>query len=98
MAGQRAARGARQAHAVQHAGARRQQRTQLPTASRRDTNLIPVSDVICQIVSGELDAAVVARDEQVIAFLDHRPVFKGHVLVAPTRHVDTLLSLPSDLM
>jgi histidine triad (HIT) family protein len=59
---------------------------------------VPVSDVICQIVSGELDAAVVARDEQVIAFLDHRPVFKGHVLVAPTRHVDTLLSLPDNLM
>src|SRR6188508_1979881 len=58
---------------------------------------MPVSDVICQIVSGELEAAVVARNEQVIAFLDHRPVFKGHVLVAPTRHVDTLLSLPSDL-
>ena len=57
-----------------------------------------MSDVICQIVSGELEAAVVARNEQVIAFLDHRPVFKGHVLVAPTRHVDTLLSLPSDLM
>jgi histidine triad (HIT) family protein len=59
---------------------------------------MPVSDVICQIVSGELDAAVVTRDDQVIAFLDHRPVFKGHVLVAPTRHVDTLLTLPSNLM
>ena len=58
---------------------------------------MPVSDVICQIVSGELDAAVVARNEQVIAFLDHRPVFKGHVLVAPIRHVDTLLTLPSEL-
>jgi histidine triad (HIT) family protein len=57
-----------------------------------------VSDVICQIVSGELDAAIVARNDQVIAFLDHRPVFKGHVLVAPTRHVDTLLTLPDDLM
>jgi histidine triad (HIT) family protein len=65
---------------------------------RRDTNLIAVSDVICQILSGEVDAAIVARNEQVIAFLDHRPVFKGHVLVAPIRHVDTLLSLPSDLM
>jgi histidine triad (HIT) family protein len=65
---------------------------------RYGINLVPVSDVICQIVSGELDAAVVARDDDVIAFLDHRPVFKGHVLVAPTRHVDTLLTLPSDLM
>jgi histidine triad (HIT) family protein len=59
---------------------------------------MPVDDVICQIVSGELNAAIVARDDQVIAFLDHRPVFKGHVLVAPTRHVDTLLTLSSDLM
>jgi histidine triad (HIT) family protein len=59
---------------------------------------MPVSDVICQIVKGELDAAVVARDQEVIAFLDHRPVFKGHVLVAPTRHVETLLSLPGELM
>ena len=59
---------------------------------------MPVSDVICQIVNGELDAAVVTRDEQMIAFLDHRPVFKGHVLVAPTHHVDTLLTLPGNLM
>ena len=59
---------------------------------------MPVSDVICQIVGGELDAAVVARNDQVIAFLDHRPVFKGHVLVAPIRHIETLLSLPDELM
>jgi len=54
--------------------------------------------VICQIISGELDAAVVARNEHVIAFLDHRPVFKGHVLVAPIRHVETLLDLPQSLI
>ena len=66
--------------------------------ARNGISLIPVSDVICQIVSGELDAAVVAREEEVIAFLDHRPVFKGHVLVAPTRHVENLLDLPSGLM
>ena len=59
---------------------------------------MPVSDVICQIISGELDAAVVARNEHVIAFLDHRPVFKGHVLVAPIRHVETLLDLPQSLI
>ena len=53
---------------------------------------------MCQIVAGELDAAVVLRTEEVIAFLDHRPVFKGHVLVAPVRHIDTLLDLPAELM
>ncbi len=57
-----------------------------------------MSDIVCQIVRGELDAEVVHRDEEVIAFLDHRPVFKGHVLVAPVEHVDTLLELPQSLM
>lgn len=57
-----------------------------------------VSDIICQLVRGELEAGVVLQTEQVIAFLDHRPVFKGHVLVAPVAHVDTLLDLPEQLM
>lgn len=57
-----------------------------------------VTDIVCQIAAGELAAAVVARTEDVVAFLDHRPVFKGHVLVAPVAHVDTLLDLPTELM
>ena len=57
-----------------------------------------VTDIVCQIVRDEIEAAVVHRDEQVVAFLDHRPVFKGHVLVSPVTHVDTLLELPADLM
>ena len=55
-------------------------------------------DIVCQIVRGELDAAVVLRTEEVVGFLDHRPVFKGHVLLSPVRHVDTLLDLPDELM
>jgi histidine triad (HIT) family protein len=60
--------------------------------------LAAVTDIVCQIVAGELDAAVVVRDDDVVAFLDHRPVFKGHVLVSPVRHVDDLLDLPTELM
>jgi histidine triad (HIT) family protein len=55
-------------------------------------------DVFCRIGRGDLDAAVVLRTDDVVAFLDHRPVFKGHVLVAPLRHVETLLDLPQDLI
>lgn len=55
-------------------------------------------DVVCKIVRGELDAAVVLRTDELIGFLDHRPVFKGHVLLSPVRHVDTLLDLPAELM
>ena len=57
-----------------------------------------MTDIVCQIVRDEIEAAVVHRDEQVVAFLDHHPVFKGHVLVAPVAHVDTLLDLPAELM
>jgi histidine triad (HIT) family protein len=57
-----------------------------------------VTDVFCEIGRGDVAAAVVARTSDLIAFLDHRPVFKGHVLIAPIRHVDTVLDLPSDLM
>ena len=55
-------------------------------------------DVVCQVVRGTLDAAVVLRTDDVIAFLDIHPVFKGHVLVCPVRHVDTLLDLGQDQM
>jgi histidine triad (HIT) family protein len=57
-----------------------------------------VTDVFCQIAGGEVSAAVVARTDDLIAFLDHRPVFKGHTLIAPIRHIDTLLDLPLTLM
>jgi histidine triad (HIT) family protein len=60
---------------------------------------VPVTDdVFCQIGRGDLDAGVVLRTPDVVAFLDHRPVFKGHVLIAPLRHVETLLDLPQSLM
>jgi histidine triad (HIT) family protein len=42
-------------------------------------------------VAGDLSASVVLRDDDVCAFLDGRPVFKGHVLVVPRVHVGTFL-------
>ncbi len=33
-----------------------------------------------------------------MVFLDSRPVFKGHVLVVPRRHVATLADLPDGLL
>lgn len=56
------------------------------------------ADIFCQIIAGTLDTEVVWRDDTVVAFLDHRPVFKGHVLVCPARHVESLLDLPGELM
>ena len=54
--------------------------------------------VFCRIVAGEVAAHVVLDEPDVVAFLDHRPVFKGHTLVVPRRHVVTLPDLPPDLV
>jgi histidine triad (HIT) family protein len=48
-----------------------------------------VACVFCSIVSGEIPASFVLRSDSVLAFLDARPVFKGHVLVIPRAHVPT---------
>jgi histidine triad (HIT) family protein len=51
--------------------------------------------VFCSIVSGETAAHVVLDDDVVLAFLDVRPLFPGHVLVVPRAHVETLTDLPA---
>lgn len=48
----------------------------------------------CDIVSGTVPAEIVWRDEDSIAFLDHRPLFPGHVLLIPAKHVIALADLP----
>ena len=53
-----------------------------------------VGCIFCQIVSGEAEASIVTHGEGVCAFLDVRPLFKGHVLVTPETHVETLGDLP----
>ena len=52
----------------------------------------------CRILDGAEPAAFVAQDERCVAFLDRRPVFYGHTLVVPRRHVDTLPELPAELL
>ena len=53
--------------------------------------------VFCSIVAGEVQADVVLDEPDLVAFLDRRPVFKGHVLLVPRQHVETLLDLPAEL-
>lgn len=52
-----------------------------------------VACVFCDVIDGTVEAHVVWRDEVAVAFLDHRPVFPGHTLIVPTRHVVTLPDL-----
>ena len=50
--------------------------------------------LFCSIAARDVDADIVLETEELVAFLDHRPVFKGHVLLVPREHVVTLPDLP----
>ncbi|MCY7399945.1 MAG: HIT family protein [Nocardioides sp.] len=51
--------------------------------------------VFCQIIGREIPGHVVLETDHLLAFLDTRPVFKGHVLLVPREHVETLPDLPA---
>jgi histidine triad (HIT) family protein len=51
--------------------------------------------VFCTIIAGGAEADVVLDEPEVLAFLDRRPVFKGHILLVPRDHVVTLPDLPA---
>jgi histidine triad (HIT) family protein len=52
--------------------------------------------VFCRLLSGEWPAAFVHRDARVAAFMDAGQVNDGHVIVATTRHVETIYDLDDD--
>jgi histidine triad (HIT) family protein len=54
--------------------------------------------LFCRIIRGETPAQVVLDEPEVLAFLDIRPLFPGHVLVVPKRHAETLTDLPPGLV
>lgn len=49
--------------------------------------------LFCKIVGGDLDAEIVYRDDDVVAFRDINPQAPTHVLVVPTKHVATINDL-----
>ncbi|NKZ04778.1 HIT family protein [Actinomadura latina] len=56
------------------------------------------SCVFCEIVKGERPAHVVLDAPDVMAFLDMRPLFKGHTLLVPRAHFETLTDLPGEFL
>lgn len=52
--------------------------------------------IFCKIVDGKIPAAKVYEDDTVISFLDILPANKGHCLVIPKKHYETLLDIPDE--
>jgi histidine triad (HIT) family protein len=51
--------------------------------------------VFCAIARGETPAVMILQTERLLAFLDHRPLFRGHTLLIPRVHLRLLSDLPA---
>lgn len=51
----------------------------------------------CKIIRGEIPAEKVLETDDAVAFLDIRPVIRGHVLLVPKEHHADLTDLPEAL-
>ena len=54
--------------------------------------------IFCKIIAGEIPCSKIYEDENVLAFLDIGPVNKGHALVIPKEHHETITDLPDELL
>ena len=56
------------------------------------------SCVFCRIAQKQVPASLVYEDETVVAFLDIRPLNKGHSLVIPKEHYTNIFDIPQELV
>ncbi len=54
--------------------------------------------IFCKIVKGEIPSYKVYEDDKALAFLDIGPVNKGHTLIIPKEHHETVLDMPDELL
>jgi histidine triad (HIT) family protein len=52
--------------------------------------------IFCSILSGQLPSAQVYKDPNFLVIMDKYPINRGHTLVIPTKHYDTLLHMPPE--
>ena len=64
-------------------------------AAPDDTRDSAASCVFCAIIRGEASAVVITETEHLLAFLDIRPLFRGHTLLVPKAHLRLLSDLPA---
>ncbi len=54
--------------------------------------------IFCAIAAGSAPATVIDSDEHTVAFLDINPGTRGHALVIPRRHSESLYEVPGEDM
>lgn len=53
--------------------------------------------IFCRIVRGTLPSTKIFEDDDMIAFMDFKPITKGHVLIIPKKHTELLTELDDKL-
>lgn len=53
--------------------------------------------IFCKIVNGDIPSYKIYEDDRVFAFLDIKPLSKGHTLVLPKEHFENVFDIPKDL-
>lgn len=56
------------------------------------------SCIFCKIIKGEVPSTKVYEDNDVVAFLDIKPVNPGHTLVIPKKHYESIHDMPDELV
>jgi histidine triad (HIT) family protein len=54
--------------------------------------------IFCKIVNKEIPSDIVYEDDDTMAFLDIRPVAKGHTLVIPKKHSQNILDTDDETL
>lgn len=57
-----------------------------------------MASVFTKIINGEIPSYKIAEDDRYYAFLDIRPLAKGHTLVVPKQEVDYLFDVDDELL
>lgn len=60
--------------------------------------MAPGGCIFCSIVAGDIPSTKVHEDEDVLAFMDIGPIVKGHALVIPKKHYESIEDIPPALL
>jgi histidine triad (HIT) family protein len=57
-----------------------------------------IDDVFCKIISGEIPADIVYRDEEFLAIKDIKPAAPVHLLVMPIKHAENIADMSDEAL
>ena len=54
--------------------------------------------IFCKIAKGEIDSAKIWEDDDVLVFMDVKPFTKGHCLIVPKKHFESIFDIEESIL